>query len=103
MEFQIYSGGWNEQTNEFLRLCADTKLSNYSMSSAHDPSNGPGSTGAPKWIKRQQVRRWGARLAVALQKGNLGAITSGIVASTSAQNEQVRPNRCSTTKWLEDP
>ena len=74
-------GRWNKQTNDFLKLCADTKLSNYNTSCAHDPSNDPGSTGAPKWIKQQQVRRWGARLAVALQKGNFDAITSGIVAS----------------------
>ena len=50
-------GRWNKQTNDFLRLCADTKLSNYSTSSAHDPSNGPGSTGAPKWVNQQQVRQ----------------------------------------------
>ena len=73
-------GRWNEETRDFLKLCADTKLSNYNTSSYHDASNEPGSTGAPKWVKQQQIRRWGARLAVALQKGNLNAITSGIVA-----------------------
>ena len=106
VDFRVFAstthGRWSKETYDFLKLCAETKLSRYSMGS--EPGV-PGSTGAPKWIQRKQVRRWGTRLAVALQQGNHDAITSGIVDSIRARKEQEQPtnNRCTTSNWHDDP